>query len=340
MLDVGSNLGYFGLRTVTERPEVAVVSIEGDPVAAAQQAELARQHDASRLALLKGTLGAEAVETWARTCDVFQTTLLLAVLHWVDDPARVVAALSSMSARLVAEVPDPADSGACGQDKLDAWSDPVGWFSEVTGRPCRHLGRVERHTSSVRSHLVLVEGAVERRPTNPYWDCGWDHPDGRDYRVRAEGDAVELDIRGHRQEWTPGVNVLNLQRLGALVHPAAPWWTAAVGRELAAHPDHPDPFAYNQLWGVDGVTLVDFEPIAAHHSQSEAMAMLPSELSAWESGATVAGSVDVMRFAWLVRLRQSAPGRLVVGRLPARVRNWLWRAARSVMKRLPRASTT
>ena len=93
--------------------DLAVVSIESDPLIAERQATLIDDNDGRRIVLLQGHLTAAVCETWATTCDAIDTTLLLAIIHWLDDPARAVAALSSMSNRLILEVPHPDDSGAC-----------------------------------------------------------------------------------------------------------------------------------------------------------------------------------------------------------------------------------
>ena len=170
IIDVGSNLGYYGLKASGENVGVAVVSMEPEPSTAERQRRLLEEHGTTRICLIEGAVDAAVSTQWAETCDWFELTLLLAVLHWTDDPGRVVRALSSMSGVLIAEVPDSGDRGACGQSQLQQCADPIAWFREHTGRNVTHLGMVPRHTSSVPSHVIMISGPISREPTVPYWD--------------------------------------------------------------------------------------------------------------------------------------------------------------------------
>lgn len=326
LLDVGSNLGYFGLRATAERPGVAVVSIEADPVIARRQGEIADEHGTGRIAVLSGEVSAESTRTWAESCDWFDLTLLLSILHWVDDPAAVVAALSSMSGRMLCEVPDPADEGACGQAKIAAWANPVAWFESVTDRPCRLVGRMERHTSSARSHVVLVEGPVTRAAARPYWSS--DRPEAGPYMFAHDGTDMRFTVRGEDRIWIPGANVHNLMKLGALVSPRPEWWQINAHRELEAHPDHPDPLPHNMIWGPDGIRLVDFEALDALHTPSDGLRTLEMNVTRWARGATVSGIVTLRELTWLHRLRYSRTGRGIFRLLPAPA----VRALRSVVR--------
>lgn len=328
LLDIGSNLGYFGLRCVDERPEVAVISVESDPLIAARQAALIDEHATDRITLLQGTLSAGACEAWSRTCDAVDTTLLLAVIHWFDDPARAVAALSSMSGHIVAEVPHPDDAGACGQDRLDLWTDPVAWFNDVTGRPTRMIGRMARHTSDVPSYVVLVDGPVERTPSLPYWGSTHHHVAGNDYRVRQDAGRTELWIRGDQQDYVAGVNLVSLMHLGALVRPLPATWRRWFQEALAAAPDHPDPLPHNAVWTPAGLVFVDDEPTDALVTPADGLRALDRNLALWPSGATARGDVEVRSLTRLQRWHRTPAGQAVSRIIPAPVRRALRRPLR------------
>ena len=220
MVDVGSNLGYYGLRAIATKPDLAVVSIESDAAIVERQREIAASHHTNRLCLVRGNVDARLTGAWVRTCDWLDLTLLLAVLHWMDDPSAVLGDLSRMSGRIIAEVPDAADVGACGRSKTRLWGDdPVPWFRSVTGREVVSLGRVARHTSDVPSHLVLVEGSVARRPDRAYWDAIFPHPKANDYTVAFDGKQVSLTIRGQSVKHVTGINLVSLMKIGQLAHP-------------------------------------------------------------------------------------------------------------------------
>jgi hypothetical protein len=331
VLDVGSNLGYFGLRAAAERSEVAVVSIEADPHIARRQGELAEQHGTGRVAVLCGGVSAASSAALADTCSWFDLTLLLSILHWVDDPAAVVRALSSISGRMVCEVPDPADDGACGQDKLAAWSDPVAWFEEVTGRPCRRIGRMSRHTSSVPSHVVLVEGPVRRSPARPYWSAPA-APAGA-YQLASDGHELRFSVRGEPRPWVPGANLHDLMKLGALVAPSPGWWLDAARAELRRHPEHPDPLPHNIVWGPDGLSLIDFEARDSLHTAADGLRTLEANLPAWVAGRTVGETVELRHLTWLHRIRYSPLGRRAYRLLPAPAVRAVRRAVRAAANR-------
>lgn len=287
VLDVGSNLGYFGLRMVQAEARVAVVSLEASATIADRQRRLLEEHETTRICLVQGHMDAAIAETWAGTCDWFELTLALSVLHWVDDPGRVLRALSSMSAILVAEVPDVADAGACGRRHLERWgSNPLDWFREQTGRDCELLARVGRHTSDVPSHLIVVRGPVSRKPRTPYWGYRFKRPtDGR-YSIDWDGREMALSVGDSRVDYVPGVNLVSLMQLGTLIHPGRAYWEASARATLAADPDHGDPYPHNMIWTPDGLRLIDRDDLAVERSPEMAMASFASNLAAWERGRT------------------------------------------------------
>jgi len=312
VLDVGSNLGWFGLRATQAREDVAVVSLESSAAIAERQRALIAEHGTNRICLVRGALNREVASRWAESCDWFELTLALSVLHWMDDPAGVLRALSSMSAALIAEVPDASDLGACGRPHLESWgSDPVDWFSEQTGRDCTLLGRVGRHTSDVRSHLILVGGPVSRRPKVPYVGFRYRRPEPPDYRIDFDGRAVTLSVRGTAVDYRPGVNLLSLMGLGTLVHPGKDYWLSAAESALAESPDHPDPYPHNMIWTPRGLALIDDDDMDVERSPAAALETFSHNLRAWERGRTRRYVREVL-----------GPGRLLrrgVGRIARRV---------------------
>ncbi len=333
VLDVGSNLGYFGLRLTQSNERLAVVSLESSAVIADRQRRLLQEHAADRICLVQGRLDAETARTWAATCDWFELTLALSVLHWVDDPAAVLRDLSAMSATLIAEVPDEQDSGACGRRHLETWgSDPVAWFREQTGRDCQLLARVGRHTSEVRSHLILVQGPVERHPIVPYWGYDYDRPTAGNYHVAYDGDRVQLSVRGAPVDYVPGINLLSLMRLGTLVHPAVPYWEASARAAIEAAPAHGDPYPHNMIWTPDGLHLIDPSDLDVERSTDMAMASLARNLVAWQRGRTRRYVREVLSPTRRLRRLLGRAARAVVGdRLVDRAKRWaaaMWRRDR------------
>ena len=258
VLDVGSNLGYFGIRMTAASAGIAVVSLESDPQIISRQKAVLKSHQQTRVCAIQGKLNGELAEDWAQYCDWFDVTLLLSIIHWFDDPEKVVRALSSMSGKIIAEVPDHKDAGACGQAKLALWgADPVAWFAAVTQRPCRHLGRVSRHTSETESHMILIEGPLQRTSTQPYWDYAARHPEGNSYRFDFDGQALRFYRRDKPLAYRPGVNLVSLSKLGRLTWPRAKHWRAMGYALIDSDREHTDPRPHNMIWGPHGIEFID-----------------------------------------------------------------------------------
>jgi SAM-dependent methyltransferase len=286
ILDIGSNLGYYGLKAVGASPDVAVVSIEADPEIAERQANLLRAHDTSRICLVQGAVNARVASAWADTCDWFDLTLMLSVLHWLDDPASVIRDVSRMSAVMIVEVPDVADTGACGQDRLALWADPERWFAAQTGRRVTTLGRMERHTSEVPSHLLMIDGPVRRVASRPYWAADYERPDQGSYVLDFDGQRLGLTIRGRIIDYVPGINLVNLMRLGRLVHPAQPYWLDQARAAIEAEPSHGDPFPHNMLWGPHGITLIDGDDLQVETPHASGWRSVQRNVEAWARNRT------------------------------------------------------
>jgi hypothetical protein len=207
-----------------------------------------------------------------------------------------------MSGKMIVEVPDSHDSGACGQDKLKEWPDPVAWLQKTTGRRCSLLGRVERQTSHVPSHVILVDGAVSRVPNLPYWGCKWVHPMGRDYRLDYDGEHLRFLVRSEEVRYVPGIHLVSLMKLGRLTWPKPSFWVRSAARAIESYKHHADPGAHNMIWGPEGLRLVDEERSAsAAMSRVEMRFRVRRHIMAWWRGATAVMSDGGLKAPdWLV----------------------------------------
>lgn len=286
LLDVGSNLGYYGLRAIKTAPRIAVISVESDAEIATRQRDLAVRHGTDRLCLVQGQIDSRTTSVWASACDWIDLTLLLGVLHWFDDPAAVLRDLSTMSSRLIVELPDGRDR-ACGRSKINLWADdPQRWVRDVTGRQVVSLGQVTRHTSDAKSHLLLIDGPVSRRPTRPYWDAVFPHPEANDYRWDYDGREARLQIRGRAIVRRPGINLVSLMKLGRLRHPDPQSLVVAGTRAIEAADGHGDPYPHNMLWSATGIDLIDADDQHTATPKPVAVAVLEQTIAAWAAGRT------------------------------------------------------
>jgi hypothetical protein len=317
VLDVGSNLGYFGTRMALRSEQLAVVSIEASQANAEEQARVVKSHALTRLCVINAAFNSKVSADWARTCDWFDLTLLLSIIHWFDDPASVVRDLSGMSARMILEIPDSEDHGACGQTHLKEWRDPIEWTRTVTGRHCTLIGRGERHTSDASSHIVLVEGPVSRRPAVAYWGSEYVHPAGNDYELQYDGKDLTFSVRGKRIDYVSGVNLLSLMKLGRLTWPPPPYWERSGTDEIRRYPDHKDPAPHNMIWTPRGLHLIDGDDRRGDAVGSAAERVLRRNIRAWWKNESTSP------FAYV-------PRRSAVERNVARWRKQVRRGARSL----------
>jgi hypothetical protein len=314
VLDVGSNLGYFGIRMALQRQLLAVVSIESNQTNAEEQARVVRSHGMTRVCVINAAFNSRVSRDWVTVCDWFDLTLLLSIIHWFDDPAQVVRDLSGMSARMIIEVPDADDRGACGQTKLQDWRDPLAWTRRVTGRTCTIIGRGERHTSNAASHIILVEGPVSRRPKSAYWDSHYIHPGGNEYEMTYDGARLHFTIRGQEAEYLPGVNLLSLMKLGRLVWPLPSYWVASGIGQIRRHTGHRDPVPHNMIWTPEGIRLIDGNDRKGDAAGRSAETLLRRSVRAWWRNRMASPSAYVPRrsplerkvASWRKQLRRGA----------------------------------
>lgn len=325
VLDIGSNLGFFALRCVLASEEVAVVSLEVDEDIVERQREIVASHGNPRICVINGSLSSGTSRTWSRACDWFDLTLMLSVLHWMDDPAQVLRDLSQMSAKLIAEVPDPADAGACGQNKIQEWADPAAWVQEVTGRHATLLGRMKRHTSEHDSHVILVDGPLTRNATQAYWGSEYQHPKGPDYRLEYDGDLFRFYIREQPVDYMPGVNLLSLMKLGRLVWPEEAYWREGGAEAIRACRMHLDPLPHNMLWTPGGLRLIDADDHRGFADSVEAERTLNHYLRAWMDNKTADDNAYVPHVPWFLRRLRSWPRYLAGKLLPIPIQRWIRR---------------
>lgn len=295
VLDIGSNLGYFGIRTALRSEHVAVVSIEANQANAEEQARIVRSHGMTRICVINSAFNSRVSGEWTKLCDWFDLTLLLSIIHWFDDPAGVVRDLSKMSARMIIEVPDSEDRGACGQTKLREWRDPLEWTRSITGRQCTLIGRGERHTSEAASHIILVEGPVSRHPALAYWDSQYLHPNGNDYEMAYNGSSLRFAVRGQQIGYLPGVNLLSLMKLGRLVWPQPDHWVDSGIDEIRRCEGHRDPIPHNMIWTPAGLRLIDGNDRRGDAVGHAAEAVLRRTIRAWWKNRMAAPSAYVPR---------------------------------------------
>jgi hypothetical protein len=255
MLDVGSDLGYFSIRAALGNPELAVISLEAEETSTKTQSKVIQSHELTTICLLQGMLNSVAADCWSRRTDWFDLTLVLSISHWFDNPASVLRSLSMMSDKLVVELLDPADHGACGQEKIREYSDPLLWLQGVTGRRCHEIGRCGRHTSEHPSHLILVEGPTDLNSRSSFWDSRIKYPTEERPILHFDGEIIRFKASGETAAYQTGCDLSSLMKVGRLVYPRKEYWFQSMSKALQDSDLLPDPIAHNMSWSASGITL-------------------------------------------------------------------------------------
>ena len=157
VFDLGSSAGFFGVKTIQEKARTRVLSMEASPDEASMQRLILASHQTDRICLINGMISGQMMKRWGEMGNALDLTLILSVIHWFDKPALVLQSLCRISKKVIVEMLDKNDAGACGQAFIQEIDDPLEWVREVTGMKAQLIARTTRHTSEHKSHLILIE---------------------------------------------------------------------------------------------------------------------------------------------------------------------------------------
>lgn len=267
LLDVGSAEGYFPCRAASELGMMAV-SIEANEDRVAEQVAAA-QDLRGRMAVCSRGVGPDFMARLSDTCEFFENTLLLSVLHWFDEPEEMLASVCSMSGKVFVELPEPDDPYACGANaRARIGGDLREWLERYSGRSVRLLGEVSAHTSKTR-RLWVIEGPLERLPRRAYLGA----PVYRDrFRQVWDGQCLHFFINGCEASWEPGVNAHTLNHM-SIEFPTRSWWDTEAREALARfeqeHGMHEDTRIWNLIATADGLRWIDGKCLLPQDSLSD-----------------------------------------------------------------------
>jgi len=131
VLDVGSNFGWFGLRTVATRPHMLVVSAEADERSARVQRAVLQSHATSRVALVTRRASAKLLSHFAARQQRWAAVYCLSVLHWMPDHREFLEGLAAAADRVFLEFPAPAETGVGLQHVRDEIGDFVTYLHGI-----------------------------------------------------------------------------------------------------------------------------------------------------------------------------------------------------------------
>ena len=292
LFDLGSSAGFFGVKTILEKAQTRVLSLEASAEEASIQRLILASHQTDRVCLINGMISGQMTERWSQTADVLDLTLILSVIHWFDKPDVVLRSLCQISKKVIVEMLDKNDAGACGQAFIRGIDDPLQWVREVTGMKAYLIARTTRHTSEHKSHLILIENE----------------------KIQVER-LARLDVS-------------NLMSLGKLMWPPRQRWLHAVSQARGRSATPLQLFQHNVFWTGGGVVIEGDHKqevvwqVGGSQSLEEGEAQRLNQvhkhyelkffercLHAWENNETALSMCAVERFfpfrAWILRWRRS-----------------------------------
>jgi hypothetical protein len=153
LVDVGSAQGYFAVRAAKTWRDLHVVSLEEDAAAVAHQRDLINLMDLPNIRVVHDRFDGTNLHAWGIGVDC---TLLLSVLHSLDDPEEAVRNIAGRSSTILVEHPDVMDFEACNPVGRAHIGDILAFLMRLDIGDVEVIGRAKRHTSPFDSWMLRV----------------------------------------------------------------------------------------------------------------------------------------------------------------------------------------
>jgi hypothetical protein len=203
VLDLGAFEGAMSFQIARDFPESVVIAVEQDPIII----EKAREANLPNVLVLNRKISAVDLAELA-TCEHFDVVLSLNFLHHLESGVGCAYnAINSMSCHQFYQTPYPGDSGACGQERLDAIYFSMIGMSHVLGATRQFDGHMERpllHRCSP-FYSVMTRSSLHSPPNcnKNLVACG------------TSFKRIQLEHKGEAsKDWVFGFNLANFCTLG------------------------------------------------------------------------------------------------------------------------------
>lgn len=154
LVDVGAAQGYFALRAAKTSHNLHVVALEEDNTAANHIQDMVTLLDLPNVRVINERFNGTNLHAWGIGVDC---TLLLSVIHWLDDPEVAVRNIAGMSSRILVEHPDVMDFEACNPVKRAGIGDILAWFDRLDVGETTVIGRAKRHTGPFDAWMLRID---------------------------------------------------------------------------------------------------------------------------------------------------------------------------------------
>lgn len=219
ILDVGSNVGFFTINLAKMFPNNVFVSVEKQYSYARLQAELIKLEGVKNVILINSVVTSDWLIKASQSCTYFDVTLLLSVLHHIEDAEYFLTELNKISKSFIMELPHPDESRVCGKDilktqlTLDKIIQVKPVFIKMDYEATTHCD-----TELTRSFYYADSPDYQRETLFPY--IGYPGK-ARKYIIKVTDTGVLLHKSHLKQdiEIVPGVLLYDITQLGQVLAP-------------------------------------------------------------------------------------------------------------------------
>jgi 2-polyprenyl-3-methyl-5-hydroxy-6-metoxy-1,4-benzoquinol methylase len=230
-LEVGSAEGFFTYNLL--KKGLLVVSIEKSERRVDFQKRLFESNNLKPY-ICHGNLDCDFYEKMSNSCEYIDNILLLSVLHWLDDPDKILRNSCKLGGRIFVEFPDIADVKAHNQkyiNRIRLYGSEENYIKSIIGdsRKLTLLGVVSAHTSNTRK-VYMIHGDFSKDTKSPYFSYS---NKNRNYKIEYnDGVGITLFKNGKiKNNYFSGFNFIHLKNMN-VVYPNDRWFFDEAMREL------------------------------------------------------------------------------------------------------------
>ncbi|MBD2568153.1 glycosyltransferase [Anabaena lutea] len=262
ILDIGSNVGFFTINLAKLFPENIFVSIEKQYPYARLQQELIKLEGVNNIILIHSEVSTEWLCSAAQACTYFDVTLLLSVLHHIQDAEDFLTNLNQVSKSFIMELPHPDESRVCGKDvlkqqlTLEKISQVKPVFIKMPYEATTHCD-----TDLKRSFYYAESPNYQRQSIFPY--IGYPLQP-RSYILKADSEGLVIHKSHLNQDIKaiPGILISDVAQIGQVLMPSYETCIQKIETEfdrLEQLDNVADLRPWNILFTKDGLQFIDYQ---------------------------------------------------------------------------------
>ncbi len=262
ILDVGSNVGFFTIQLAKAFPENVFVSIEKSQPYAKLQLEILKQEKLKNVILIHSECSIDWLKKASLACTFFDVTLLLSVLHHMENASQFLEKVSRISKSLIIEMPNPNESRVCGKDilktqlHLEQLTQIKPSFKKLDYESSTHCD-----PNLKRAFYYLDSPDYERECLFPY--IGYPLSP-RKYTLKSIDDELTL-YKSHLKQklkLIPGILLYDISQIGILLFPEREQLQHQINQEfevLDKIDNVADISPWNILFSAKGLKFIDYK---------------------------------------------------------------------------------